>query len=253
MLIKLSEIDDKLCEAGLIINYKRLQKRLIALIGLILFLLFSQVGITMVISIHLMKFQLIGILVCIYNYLVFIIGIVLFSHYTVLMYNIGTRFEMLNLCIEQSLPKAPHIHLKISQLVNIYNSIYGLPMMGTFAIFLIWFIIASSKLVLSPEINIFSTIALSFNISTTAIALCFIIFAAEKVLNAKQKSILILYSKLEREHENSEKIIQLIMQIRHTNVGFSCKFFEFNWNLMFKFTTACFMYLIIIIQFEGAM
>ena len=169
------------------------------------------------------------------------------------MYNIGTRFEMMNLCIEQSLRNTPKIHLKIAECVNIYNSIYGLPMMGTFAIFLIWFIIASSKLVLAPEIDIFSTIALTFNISTTAIALCFTIFTAEKILNAKQKSINLLYTKLGREPGNSDKIIHLIMQIRHTNVGFSCKFFEFNWSLMFKFTTACVMYLIVLIQFEGEM
>ncbi|CAG9811847.1 unnamed protein product [Chironomus riparius] len=253
MLIKLSEIDDNLCEAGLKINYKSLKNKLIALIGFILLFLISQVGITMVISIHLMKFQLIGVIICIYNYLIFIIGIVLVSQYAVYMYNIGTRFEMMNLCIENSLRNTPKTHLKIAECVNIYNSIYGLPMMGTFAIFLIWYIIASSKLVLAPEINMFSTIALTFNISTTAIALCFTIFAAEKILIAKQKSIHLLYSKLDKEPGKSDKIINLIMQIRHTNVGFSCKFFEFNWSLMFKFASACVMYLVILIQFEGGM
>ncbi|KAL7014894.1 hypothetical protein ACKWTF_016178 [Chironomus riparius] len=133
-----------------------------------------------------------------------------------------------------------------------YNSIYGLPMMGTFAILFIWCCMSTSTVILMPRNNIALFLFFLITLIAAAFSLCLIVRSTEKTLAAKQQAIQLLYGQMSIEPENCEVIFQFIMQIRHTNVGFSCKFFEFNWNLIFNFITACVMYLIIIIQFEGS-
>ena len=178
--------------------------------------------------------------------------IILVLHYITFMCNIGTRFKLLNLCIEKSIENLPKIHLKIVECVKIYNIVYGTPMLGTFTIFFVWCCMGASTIVIIPK-N--STLAITFlipGVLTTMLFTYLIIKAAQKITYAKQSLIEILYTKLVKEPENCDKICKLIMQIRHTNVGFCCNFFEINWNLMFKFITAGVMYLIIIVQFEGS-
>ena len=79
-----------------------------------------------------------------------------------------------------------------------------------------------------------------------------IVNPAERIVTARTKAIEILHLKMTKNPEKSDKIFHLIMQIEHINAGFCCKFFDFNWHLVFKFASACVMYLTIIIQFEGS-
>ena len=157
----------------------------------------------------------------------------------------------MNDCIDKSIDKLPRIHLKIAECVKLYNTVYGTPMMGTFAIYLVWCSIYSSIPLLMIGLNLLMKIMIIIGMAIAAIILCSIIHVSEKISIAKQHGMQQLYSKMALDPENSGKICEFIMQIRDTNVGFSCKFFDFNWSLIFKFVTACVMYLIIIIQFEG--
>ncbi|KAL7014892.1 hypothetical protein ACKWTF_016176 [Chironomus riparius] len=249
ILIMLSEIDEKF---EVRINYKLQQKRLWIILGsmllIIVIILLIQLSLTVfsqTVSIH--KEYLIPL----FHILLFITKICLFSHYIVFMSKISKRFVMMNDCIDKSIDQLPGIHLKIAECVKLYNSVYGTPMMGTFAVYLVWCSIYSSIPLLMTGLNLLMKIMIIIGMAIAAIILCSIIHAAERISIAKQHGMQQLYSKLAFEPENSDKICQIIMQIRDTNVGFSCKFFDFNWNLMFKFITACVMYLIIIIQFEG--
>lgn len=252
ILINLSEIDEKFCEFEVRTNYKVQKKRLWIILGsvmfviiLILLLQLSLAVYSKTVSIHR------DYLTPMFYILLFITKICLFFHYIVFMSKISKRFEIMNGCIDKSINQLPMIHLKITECVKIYNSVYGTPMMGTFAIYLIWCSIYSSIPLLMNSLNLLMKIMIVVGMLLAAVILCSIIHVAEKIQLAKQQGMQQLYLKLAQEPENLEKISHFIMQIRDTKIGFSCKFFDFNWHLIFKFITACVMYLIIIIQFEG--
>ena len=199
------------------------------------------------------KFDFVGFIL---SFIVLMITISMCSQYIILMFNIATRFENLNLCIKKFSLNELNVsaaHRKLSKCVKIYNTIYGNPMMMTFAIFLVWHTFCASSLLLMPEKNITMDILIISNIIIALSTLSFIILNAERTKIAQQICIQLLYKNLSKfDIENADKIFRHIMQIRHTICGFSCKFFEFNWQLIFKFVSACIMYLIIIVQLEGS-
>lgn len=252
ILINLSEIDDNLRDFGIKIDYKKEQRKLSIVIGFLMIIFVSSTIITTLLSSQLLNGINLGVFLPILSFMIFVIGLTLLAQYIIIATNIGMRFEMMNSCIDKSALKLPKIHLKIAECVKIYNLIYGFPMMGTFAILFIWSCMSTSTVILMPRNNIFLFLFFIIGLISAAFALCFIVRSTEKTSAAKQQAIHLLYGKMSKEPENAESIFQFIMQIRHTNVGFSCKFFEFNWNLIFNFITACVMYLIIIIQFEGS-
>ena len=251
ILIKLSEIDEKLEKSGTKMDYLGRQKKLIFILSLLICIIFSILVIST--SHHLWQGINLGILTLLFNTVVFINATALTLHFIIIMHNIGTRFEMLSHSIENSTQELPKIHLKIAECVKIFNSIYGPPLMITFGNLFIWSCISLSLIVLVPKSNIEVITEFCISLALTVITLFVITRVAEKMSNAKQQTIQSLYMKMFKEPENSEKFFQVVMQIRHTNVAFSCIFFEFNWRLIFKFITACVMYLIIIIQFEESM
>ncbi|CAG9803275.1 unnamed protein product [Chironomus riparius] len=251
ILVNLSEIDEQLEKSGLKMDYKGRQRKLNIVFSLLFCIVFSILVFST--SHHLWQGMNLSILTLIYNLIVFINATALTLHFIIIMHNIGTRFEMLSNCIKNSAQELPKIHLKISECVKIFNSIYGPPLMITFGNLFIWSCISLSLIVLVPKSKIELITEFCISLALTVITLFVITRVAEKMSNAKHQAIQSLYQKMLEESENSEKIFQFIMQIRHTNAAFSCIFFEFNWRLIFKFITACVMYLIIIIQFEESM
>lgn len=251
ILIKLSEIDESLRKSGIKIDYKGRQRKLTIIFSLLFCIIFSILVFST--SHHLWQGINLGILTLLFNIIVFINATAITLHFIIVMHNIGTRFEMLSECIENSILELPKIHLKIAECVEIFNSVYGPPLMMTFGNLFIWSCISVSLIILVPNSNIELIIEFCISLALTVITLFMITRVAEKMSTAKHQAIQMLYKKLSKESENSEKIFKFIMQIRHTNVSFSCIFFEFNWRLIFKFITACVMYLIIIIQFEESM
>lgn len=251
ILIKFSEIDEEFCKFGVKVDYGKQKLKLIISFVILILLI---IGTTSITSYYQSKSGVeIQFFVPIFNFLIFIIGLALSAHFFVLMSNIAMRFEVLNSCIDKSLPELTKIHLKIAECVEIYNSIYAFPMLVTFANLFLWTCISSSLIILMPK----SALSYSFGFIVSLIFTVSSIFVITKVavrtINAKQKAVKLLYTKMSQEHKNHEKIFYFIMQIRHTNAAYSCEFFEFDWQLVYKFITACVMYLIIIIQFEGLM
>jgi hypothetical protein len=248
ILINLSEIDEKFCEIEVRISYKFQQKRLWIILGSVLFI---TVGILMTqLALSVSHFEK-DLLTPIFYVLIFITKLCLFSHYIVFMSKISKRFEMMNDCMDKSIDQLPKIHQKITECVKLYNSVYGCPMMATFAVYLVWCCTYTSIPFLMTRLSMLVKIMIIIGLFIAAIILSSIVYVSERILNAQQHGMQILYSKLSQEPENSEKISNFVMQIRDTNIGFSCKFFEFDWKLIFKFITTCVVYLIILIQFEG--
>jgi hypothetical protein len=251
ILVKLSEIDGNLVDLGIKVDYKSGQRKLNFV--LLLTLLIQSCLTVLTILGRIYNDTKLDLFAIIYSLMIFINAVALVTHFVVLMSNIGMRFQMMNSCIEKSSLKLPEIHLKIVECVNIFNSIYGLPMMIFFGNLFLWCCILASLSIYVADSDIQMIIGTYLNLILTAIALFMIIYAAEKTLNAKQEIIQLLYAKLTKESENFIAILSFILQIRHTSVAFNCKFFEFNWKFIFKFITACVMYLTIIIQFEKSM
>lgn len=251
ILIKLSEIDENLLDLEVKVDYKNGQRKLnIVLLStlciqscLTVFTIFDKIY-------NETKLDLFAL---IYSLMIFINAVALVTHFVVLMFNIGMRFQMMNSCIKSSLINMPEIHLKVVECVKIFNSIYGLPMITFFANLFLWCCISASLSIYVANSDIQMAIGTYSNLIFAAMALFLIIYAAEKTLNAEQEIIKLLYAKLSKEPENFVAFLSLIMQVRHTSAAFSCKFFEFNWRFVFKFITACVMYLTIIIQFEKSM
>lgn len=251
VLVKLSEIDEDLKIFGNKIDYKGRQRKLTTSFSFLFCIIFSILVFST--SHHLWQGISIGIITLLFNMMVFINATAITLHFIIIMDNIGTRFEMMSTSIENSIQDLPKIHLKIAECVKIFNTIYGPPLMITFGNLFLWSCISLSLIVLVPKSNVEVITEFCISLTLTVITLFVITRVAEKMYNAKQQAIQSLYTKMFKEPENSEKIFQFIMQIRHTNVAFSCIFFEFNWRLIFKFITACVMYLTIIIQFEESM
>ena len=251
IMIELSEIDDKLEAFGSKMDYKRQQKKL----AMVFSLLFCIVFIILIFSTshHFWQGINVAILTSFFNTIVFINATAINLHFIIMMNNIAIRFKMLSQCVDNSSQELSKVHLKVAECVKLFNSVYGPPMMITFANLFIWSCISLSLIILVPNSNIDVIIEFCVSLALTILTLFMITYVAEKMSNAKQQSIQQLYIKMSKEPENSEKIFQFIMQIRHINIAFSCIFFEFNWRLIFQFITACIMYLIIIIQFEESM
>ncbi|KAL7014890.1 hypothetical protein ACKWTF_016174 [Chironomus riparius] len=252
ILIKLSEIDEEFMKLDrLQVNYRK--QKLWLIISFVILILFI-IGTTASSTYYQSKSGVeIEFFIPIFNFLIFIIGLALSAHFIVFMSAIGTRLEMINSCIDKFTPELPKIHLKIVDCVNIYNSIYAFPMLVTFGNLFIWTCISTSLIILIPKSALNFLIGFIISLTFTASSILVIIKVAVRSINAKKKAVQLLYTKMSLEPENNDKIFYFIMQIRHTNVAFSCEFFEFNWQLVFKFISACLMYLIIIIQFEGSM
>jgi len=250
ILIKLSEIDENLMDL-VKVDYKSGQRKLNFVLLSTLFIQLCLTVFTILDKIY--NETKLDLFALIYSLMIFINAVALVTHFVVLMFNIGMRLQMMNSCIESSLLNMPEIHLKIVECVNIFNSIHGLPMMTFFANLFLWCCISASLSIYVANSDIQMAIGTYSNLILAAMALFIIIYAAEKTLNAEQEIIKFLYVKLSKEPENFEAFISFVMQVRHTSVAFSCNFFEFNWRFVFKFITACVMYLTIIIQFEKSM
>lgn len=251
IFIKLSEIDEMLGVLGIEIDYKGQQRKLAITLGIFMTNLIA----TMIIgaAMQMIEISKFDILIPIFNFLVFIIGLALLCNFFMFMWQIGLRFEKLNSCMAYSITELPKIHLKIADCVETYNATFGPIMMLIFGNLLVWSCMtASLAILIDKNENSFAWL-LIFNLIVTGLFLIFIIKAAERILCAKHRAIQVLFMKMANGDGHCEKIQQFIMQIWHTNVAFSCKFFEFNWHLMFKFGAAFVMYLIIILQLEDGM
>lgn len=251
ILTGLSEIDEKLQEFGLEINYKGHQRKLIIVFTLLLcfllsILMFSTFN-------HIWHGMQTEITTTLFNTMAFINATTLISHFIILMFNIASRFDMMSKCIDKPIQELSKMHSKIIECVKTYNSIYGTPMMLVFGSWFLWTCISLSLLALVPVSDFSKISEFCISLGFTGLTLFVITFVSEKLSNAKQQTIHLLYQRMFEDSESSDKALQLIMQIRHTSIGFSCIFFDFNWKLIFKFVTACIMYLIIIIQFEESM
>lgn len=250
ILIKLSEIDEKLKEFGVKIDYKRKQNQLIK--GYFWFVLTFLIAWNSSIFYQIYYDMRIEFSVFVFDITSLINAVALISHFVVLMSNISLRFELMNTCADYSIQELSKIHLKIAECVKIYNSIYGIPMMLMFGNLFIWSCISASLIVLIPKSDFITATGFIVSLIFTAVLLISITKSAEKLTKAKQQMIQKIYTKMSQEPEKSESIFRFIMQVRHTKPGFSCNFFEFNWKLIFNFTTAFVMYFIIIIQFEDS-
>lgn len=251
ILVKLSEIDENLMNLGVKIDYRKEQRKLN-------FVLIFTMSIQLCLTVYtildkMFNDEKLNLFPIIYSLMIFVNAVALVGHFVVLMFNIGCRFELLKLCINQSLQNTQELHLKIAECVKIFNSIYGLPMMIFFGNLFLWCCILASLSIYVANSDIQMAIGTFMSLIMAGFALLSIIYSAEKILNAKQEIIQLLYAKMVKEPENLVTILAFILQVRHTNVGFSCKFFEFNWNFVFKFVTGCVMYLTIIVQFERSM
>ncbi|KAL7014889.1 hypothetical protein ACKWTF_016173 [Chironomus riparius] len=251
ILVKLSEIDEILIDFGVKIDHKKEQRK-------INFLMIS----TMIVQLCLTVFTIVDkifndtrldLFPIFYSLMIFINAVALVSHFGVLMFNIGIRFKMMSLCIKQSPQNCQKMHLKIVECVKIFNSIYGFPMMIFFANLFLWCCILASLILYVENSDIRMILGTYVSLIMAVLALFMIMYIAEMTLNAKTELVQLLYDKMSNEPENLMTILPFILQIRHVNVGFSCKFIDFNWHFVFKFITACVMYLTIIIQLEKSM
>ena len=248
ILIKLSEIDEKLNEFGVEIDYKQQSRD--QLKGYFWFVLTFAIAWNSSIVYQIYYDLKIEISVFIFDMTSLINAVALISHFVILMSNISLRFELMTSCADHSILEVSKIHLKIAECVKIYNSIYGIPMMLIFGNLFIWSCISASLIVLIPKSDFITATGFIVCLIFTALLLMGITKAAEKLTKAKQEIIHILYTKMSVVPQSSESIFRFIIQVRHSKPGFSCNFFEFNWKLIFNFTTAFIMYFIIIIQFE---
>jgi hypothetical protein len=233
----------------LALDYKKQQKQLSLIIGLELLMLVFLSIVTTILSNHLLMGFDFGFFVPILNLIIFIVCLALVTQFVVLMYSIGLRFEKMNSCMENSIVDLANIHLKVAECVKIFNSVYGFPIMGIMTVAFIWCCISASTIIITPKEQVLLLIYITFSHNSAIFTLCVHTFAAERILSAKSHAIELLYQKMSQEVD-VQKEQYFIMQIRHTNVEFSCKFFEFNWKLIFRFITACVMYFIIIVHFE---
>jgi len=220
IFIKLGEIDKNLENFGAKIDYKRKQMKLACC-----YFVFGMIFILIAVSSVVYQVQhnlKISISLTLFDTVKLINTVTLISHFIIVSSNIATRFKLINCCLQNSALELQKIHLEIAECVKIYNLIYGTPLLLMLANAFIWSCICASLAVLSSDfaLAIGYIISLLFSISV----LIMIIKPTENIVDAKQEAIQILYLKMTKVPENSDKIFHLIMQIRHINVELSCKF-----------------------------
>ena len=113
ILIKLNEIDEILDHLGIYFDYRKQKMKLLIFIGILEVILLIMGIISSVFFIQQYESVDFRFLTLIFNMILYSIIIILVLHYITFMCNIGTRFELLNLCIEKSIENLPKIHLKI--------------------------------------------------------------------------------------------------------------------------------------------
>ncbi|CAG9811845.1 unnamed protein product [Chironomus riparius] len=219
ILLKLSEIDEHLMNLGVKIDYRDGKRKLnFALI----FILFIQFFLTILSFLHqIFNHEKLEIFPVIYSFMVFINGVTMVTHFVVMMFNIASRFQNMNLCIKNSTENLLKIHSNIMECVENFNSVYGTLMMIFFGNLFIWCCISASLSIYVSKSDIQMTLGIFGSLIMACFALVLIIYAAEKILNARQKALKLLYIKLDAEPENAVEIFKIIMQIKHTSVGFS--------------------------------
>ncbi|KAG5669247.1 hypothetical protein PVAND_017139 [Polypedilum vanderplanki] len=183
---------------------------------------------------------------------IFTLGLTFIAHFTIIMINIGQRFELMNNCIRKN-RNISKIHFKIIEAVEIFNNIYGISLLVAFGNYFTWICMSSFTFVMLPKemLDILAIISIIVSVIFSWGTLILIIKAAEKTNKAKEKAMFLLFNSMIGKDENFEKTQGLIMQIKEMNVAYTCGFFDFNWKMFFRFLTAGIMYIIILIQFES--
>lgn len=253
IFIQLSEIDDELMEFGVTINYKKIQREMTIFFGTIMGVVYGTSFICVIAqqSYGVNTQMLTTMFGCWVNFLI----VTYVSQCTIGMMSIGLRFEKIVEIFERKLQniKEAHkkidknehkvyknlqkIHLKIVECVKIFNSVYGIPMFISFGNLFAWTCMSTFTIAILIKQNNLSLIIISglgFSLGFTAFSLIFIINAAERTSVAKEMAVERLYRLMCEDASDKNENLNFISQILNTNVNFSCKFFDFNWKLMFK-------------------
>lgn len=246
----LGGVDQLLLECGIKVNYEKFRKRLILSLAA---LTFAMIQSTIFATYFQWQISIsYNFWIPVINFGVFTVGLSIILQIIVFMLLIGTRFLKLNLLIQNHLLEMPKLHLKLSEAVALYNSIYGFPLMLIIGNILIWTCMSASLIVLMPNMDSKLLFGYGTSLMFSVVSMWSIFTAAGRIKVAQKEAVQLLYEKI-ATGSDTEGIFEFIMQIRHTNPGFSCKFFDFDWHLVFKFAAASVMYLIIIVQLEGSM
>jgi large-conductance mechanosensitive channel len=233
LLAVLADIDVNLSDLGVRVNYERQKKALIiAAASLVV------ITVAMVIFASVLEHDIaIDRRSCFVIFWLFVAGLVYICQFTVGMNSIGMRFEMMNCCIEHHRWTCiASIHLKIVEIVKIFNSIFGFPMLLSFANLFAWNCMTAFTFAMLPveKLDVGVVASMVFNFLFTAGSLFVMINAAEKITRAKEAAVELLFRAMAENCSSGEKIQGVLMQILNTNVSFSCRLFDFNWKMLFN-------------------
>lgn len=175
---------------------------------------------------------------------IFMITLVMYFHLFIGISGIAQRFQLLQkLTTEMTsehVRRIQDIHLKISDSVAVFNSVYGPMMIFYFGSCFCWLCLTVFAVAMYINVGGSNICGLACVIAHCLITVttCFLIVrAAEDVARLRQKMIKNLYKMVARNGDNVEfcrRIRQLQSQMSDVKLIFSCGFFDINWKFVFK-------------------
>lgn len=148
-----------------------------------------------------------------------------------------------------NLPKLIRLHLRIVEVVKVFNSVFSQWMMLFIGSLFVWNCFGAFAFAVmrkSASEKSISAYVLVFNLGFSTTLLVFIVRTCEGISESKERMIELLYilrSRMCRNRwEYEEEISRFVEQMLHTNVKISCIFFDFNWKFLFQ--VRIFLYLL---------
>lgn len=165
-------------------------------------------------------------------------------HFLFIIHATSKRCKLINIWIQKyplRLKKISRIHLRIVEILKLFNSIFSQLMLLIIASLFSWNCFGAFAFTMmkkSTRIELISAISLSSNLIFFTILFICNIQNCERILESMDLAIESLYNLKNKiyktGYEFNEEVTSFIHQILHTNIRVHCKFFDLNWRFLFQ-------------------
>jgi hypothetical protein len=237
----LNEIDGIFMENGIEIDHGNLRKK--TLVITVLCWLYAGASSSIVAYLMGLFSSFSGIILATFTMWIYWLSLSFQLHYGFMVYAISIRCRTMIIWIQQhplNLRKISKIHLRIVEIMKLFNSIFSQICMLFIGSLFSWncFGAFAFTIMRKSTINEFITsVALALNLVFSTILFCFVVRYCERILESKEMMIESLYCLKNKTLiigcEIGDEISGFINQILHTSIRVRCNFFDINWKFLF--------------------
>lgn len=181
-----------------------------------------------------------GIMLTAFIFWIFSLCLSFQLHFIWLAGAISMRFQMMTVWVQkfpQNLTKIQKIHLRLVEVIKMFNKIFGQLEMLFVGTLFSWNCFGAFTLTVmknTKRTEYFSAYLLLANLAILTVLMVLMTRTCEGISEAKESIVEVLYKLRNKNFVDRCEIDGFISQIVNTNVTIGCKIFDFSWKFLFQ-------------------